>query len=376
MNFTSNELVRYTRHFSLEEIGIEGQQKLKSARILCIGAGGLGCPVLLYLTAAGIGTLGIVDHDQVELTNLQRQVLYTPQDIGRNKAEVASQKLKIFNPHSHFIIHTDKLTPENAAKIIRDYDIIVDCTDNFPSRYLINDSCYQLKKPNVYASISQFEGQCSILTGFDNGPCYRCIYAEPPPPGLIPNCSEAGVLGVLPGLLGVIQANEVIKLVTGIGAALVGRLIIFDALSLKMREMKVQKNKQCKLCGIYPDKDSLAYGVDVCSNELNDSISINKITAKQLESLRKQNEVFILDVRESYEYAICNIGGYLIPLNELRQRLSEIETKQLIVVHCKLGPRSEKAASILKAAGYVQVKVLSGGILAWIDEIDPSLTKY
>jgi adenylyltransferase/sulfurtransferase len=313
-SFTTNELAYYSRHLSLEMIGEAGQKKLKNARVLCVGAGGLGCPVLLYLAAAGVGTLGIIDHDQVEVSNLHRQVLYTQKDIGALKAEVACQKLTELNPHIKYMAYPVALNAENVFNLLSTYDIIVDCSDNFSTRYLINDACFYLHKPNVQASIAQFKGQCSVFTA-ENGPCYRCVFDPPPPAELIPNCAQAGVLGVLPGILGSLQAMEVIKLIVGIGTPLIGKMLIVDALSTQFKELTLQKNPNCRLCHHQASFEKLSKNPISCTQE-----NIDAISPSALKAYQDREEIFILDVRDAYEYAICNLGGYLIPLAELPQR--------------------------------------------------------
>ena len=359
MLLTTNELTYYSRQVSLEKIGVEGQQKLKNARVLCIGMGGLGCPVALYLTAAGVGTLGMVDPDYVEISNLHRQILYTKDDIGLLKTEVAYQKLSRLNPHIKFISYPTKLTTENIFEIINAYDIVADCTDNFATRYLINDACFYAKKPVIYAAISQFEGQCSVFNA-NNGPCYRCLFDLPPDSHLIPNCVEAGVLGVLPGLLGNLQAIEIIKWITGIGASLIGKLLTIDVLSMTFKTLVIPKHPECRLCQHQESFESL----QTCEKN-NFNHDITSITPTTLKALREKNQIFLLDVRERHEYETSNMGGYLIPLPELPNRLDELNPHQNIVIHCRKGPRSQQAALILKQAGFTQVSYLVGGITAW-----------
>ncbi len=376
--FSQDELLRYMRHFTLPHIGLEGQKRLKSAKVLCVGAGGLGSPVLLYLCAAGVGTLGIVDDDTVDLSNLQRQILYTTHDLQQPKTTAAHAKLAMLNPNVHVITHNTRLTKTNACEIIGQYDFVVDGTDNFTSRYLVNDACFQLKKPNIYASIFQFTGQCSIFTT-PNGPCYRCLYDAPPPPGLIPDCREGGVFGVLPGLLGTLQATEVLKLILNIGHPLIGRLLTIDALSMRFEEFKIQRHPDCRLCHAHQPFESLPHhDVESCSTTyLSAEKNGEAISVQQLQQLMQTKTDFVLlDVREPYEYAICHLGGLLIPLSDLPNRLSELDSAKLIVIHCKTDPRSQRAVQLLKAAGFKSVQYLKGGISAWTQEIDPTLPIY
>lgn len=375
-DFNTDELLRYSRHFSLPNVGTEGQKRLAKAKVLCVGAGGLGSPLLLYLTAAGVGTLGIVDDDVVELSNLQRQILYNTDDLQQNKTQCAEIKLKQLNPHVNIIRHNERLTKDNALNIIRQYDIIADGTDNFATRYVVNDACFHAKKPNVYASIFQFEGQCSVFTA-KNGPCYRCLYDAPPPAGLIPNCAEGGVFGVLPGLLGTLQATEVIKLILGIGEPLIGRLLTVDALTMRFREFQLQINPDCRLCAHHEAFETLPnHDLAACDIPFIEPENLHSMTVQELAKLQKNHVDFqLLDVREPFEYQISNIQGKLIPLGELPFRLNELDKSKLVVVHCKAGPRSERAAILLRESGF-NVKFLEGGILAWINEIDPSLKVY
>jgi molybdopterin/thiamine biosynthesis adenylyltransferase/rhodanese-related sulfurtransferase len=360
-----DERLRYSRHFLLPEVGLEGQIQLRAAKVLCVGAGGLGSPLLLYLAAAGVGTIGIVDDDRVELTNLQRQVLYSTEDLGKKKAVTAKTRISALNPNVQVNIHDLRLTKANALEVINPYDIVVDGTDNFATRYLINDACFHLKRPNVFASIFQFAGQCSVFT-MEGGPCYRCVYESVPVADAIPNCGEAGVLGVLPGLLGTIQATEVIKLIIKIGQPLRGRLLTIDALTMRIREFSLQTNPNCRLCVHHQPFEALTeHEVQSCAMKPNDKLSI---TVQELHELQKQNVDFILlDVREPFEYEQCNLNALLIPLGELTARLDELDRSKLIVVHCKAGPRSQRAALLLQEAGFSKVKYLEGGILAWHD---------
>jgi len=374
MAFTEKERIRYSRHVMLDEIGFDGQALLKKSRVLCVGAGGLGCAVLPYLSAAGVGILGIVDNDVVELSNLHRQVLYDTKDVNCLKTAVAQKKLIDQNPHLNVISHSVRLDQRNILEIFSQYDIVVDCSDNFPTRYLVNDACFSLQKPNVFASISQFEGLCTVFC-VDKGPCYRCLYPEPPPAGLIQNCGEAGVLGVVPGFLGVMQANEVLKLILTIGQSLVGRMLSVNMLSMQFNEFKLSSHKDCLLCSQHiPFEQLPRHDENACLREAENTIK--HISPEELKSLKIKENVFVLDVRQDHEYAICNIGGYLIPLNELSNRLSEINRDQFIIVHCKTGTRSLKAAEMLLEKGFSNVAILRGGIVAWKEKIDSSLNEY
>jgi adenylyltransferase/sulfurtransferase len=383
---TRDELSRYARHLILPEVGVEGQQKLKAARVLCVGAGGLGSPLALYLAAAGVGTLGLVDFDVVDASNLQRQILHTTGDVGRKKLDSAEEKLAALNPAVHVVKHETMLSSTNAMDILKDYDIVADGTDNFPTRYLVNDACVLLGKPNVYGSVFRFEGQASVFATRE-GPCYRCLYPEPPPPGTVPSCAEGGVLGILPGLIGIIQATEVIKLILGKGEALVGRLLLVDALSMRFRELKLKKNPECPVCGAHPTVTSLIDYQQFCGivpeaspeagQETTLKNGIPQMTVQELKVRRDRgDDLFVLDVREPYEYQIANIGGTLIPQNEVPRRLAEIDRNREIVVQCRSGGRSQRIAEFLAQQGYPNVKNLAGGILAWADAIDPKITKY
>jgi adenylyltransferase/sulfurtransferase len=379
---TTDDLSRYSRHLILPEVGMEGQQKLKAARVLCVGTGGLGSPLALYLTAAGIGTLGLVDFDVVDSSNLQRQIIHSTKDIGRKKIDSAEEKLKALNPAIRIVKHETMLSSANALEIIKDYDIVADGTDNFPTRYLVNDACVLLKKPNAYGSIFRFEGQASVFST-EEGPCYRCLYPEPPPPGLVPSCAEGGVLGILPGLVGVIQATEVIKLILGKGDPLIGRLLLVDALGMRFRELKLRKNPECPVCGKNPTVTKLIDYEQFCGimpetqQEKNMKNGIPQLSVKEFKSrIDKGEDLFLLDVREPYEYQIAQIGGALIPQNDVPNRLAEIPRDKEIVVQCRSGARSQRIAELLKQSGYSQVVNLAGGILAWADEIDPKVQKY
>jgi adenylyltransferase/sulfurtransferase len=379
---TAADLSRYARHLVLPEVGMEGQRKLKAARVLLAGVGGLGSPLALYLTAAGVGTLGLVDFDVVDESNLQRQIVHSTKDIGRRKLDSAAERLAALNPSVNVVKHETMLTSANALEIFRDYDIVADGTDNFPARYLVNDACVLAGKPNVYGSVSRFEGQVSVFAAVE-GPCYRCLYPEPPPPGLAPSCAEGGVMGILPGLVGVIQAAEVIKLILGKGEPLIGRLLLIDALGMRFRELKLRKNPDCPVCGQHPTVTRLIDYQQFCSStpsgheEKNLKNGIPQLTVKELKRrIDAGEDAYILDVREPYEYRIANLGGKLIPQNEVPQRLAEIDRDREVIVQCRSGSRSQRVAEFLKQAGYPRVVNLAGGILAWSEEIDPKVRKY
>jgi molybdopterin/thiamine biosynthesis adenylyltransferase/rhodanese-related sulfurtransferase len=381
MTLSNEEVARYSRHLIMPEVGMEGQLKLKAASVLCVGAGGLGSPVAMYLAAAGVGRIGIVDFDVVDHSNLQRQVIHGTPDVGRLKLDSARDRLNALNPEVTVETHHVALSSENALQLLADYDIIVDGTDNFPTRYLVNDACVILGKPNVYGSIFRFEGQASVFATKD-GPCYRCLYPEPPPPGLVPSCAEGGVLGILPGVVGTIQATEAVKLIIGVGEPLVNRFMIYDALRMRFRELKLRKDPECPVCGDQPTVTELIDYDRFCgiTPELTSSESPAGVEAT-VEDLKTQidrgSDVFILDVREPQEFQICRIpGSTLIPLGDLPQRLVELEGHDDMVVHCKSGARSAKAVKLLREAGFSRAKNLRGGILAWIDRVDPSLPKY
>ena len=379
---TTDDLARYSRHLILPEVGMEGQRRLKAARVLCVGTGGLGSPLAFYLAAAGVGTLGLVDFDVVDASNLQRQIIHSTKDIGRKKLDSAEEKLLALNPALNVVKHETRLSSENALEILKSYDIVADGTDNFPTRYLVNDACVLLGKPNVYGSIFRFEGQASVFAT-EQGPCYRCLYPEPPPPGLVPSCAEGGVLGILPGLVGIIQATETIKLILGKGESLAGRLLLVDALNMKFRELKLRKNPECPVCGEHPTVRELIDYQQFCGivpetkqeNALRNGIP--QVTVKELKQrLDAGEDVFVLDVREPYEYQIANIGAKLIPQNDVPKRLNELDRDREIVVQCRSGQRSQRIAEYLVQQGYANVKNLAGGILAWADEIDPKMQKY
>jgi adenylyltransferase/sulfurtransferase len=379
LTLSNDEILRYSRHLIMPEVGMSGQLQLKAARVLCIGAGGLGSPLALYLAAAGVGTLGLVDFDVVDYTNLQRQVIHTTSDVGRPKLQSAAEKLAAINPYINLRPFETRLSSDNALEIFRDFDIIADGTDNFATRYLVNDACVLSGKPNVYASIFRFEGQATVFATKD-GPCYRCLYPEPPPPGLVPSCAEGGVLGVLPGLLGVIQATEVIKLILGSGDSLVGRLLLVDALAMRFRELRLRKDPDCPLCGTHPTVRKLIDYNAFCGIRGEESPAGVKVPEIQPEELKHKldagEDVFILDVREPHEYQICNLGGYPIPLGDLPKRVNELDSSREIVAHCRSGVRSAKAVDFLRKAGFGKASNLAGGILAWAERVDPQVPKY
>jgi adenylyltransferase/sulfurtransferase len=374
-------MARYSRHLILPEVGMEGQQKLKAAKVLCIGTGGLGSPLAFYLAAAGIGTLGLVDFDVVDSSNLQRQIIHSTKDVGRSKIVSATEKLVALNPFLNVVQHETMLTSQNAIEIISQYDIVADGTDNFPTRYLVNDACVLTGKPNAYGSIFRFEGQASVFAT-EHGPCYRCLYPEPPPPGLVPSCAEGGVLGILPGLVGVIQATEVIKLILGKGEPLIGRLLLVNSLDMKFRELKLRKNPDCPVCGKNPTVTKLIDYQQFCGIVPEAKVAAEKNGIPQMsvtelkQKLDAGEDVFILDVREPYEYQIAQIGGHLIPLGELPNRLGELDTAKNIVVQCKSGGRSQRAAEFLAQNGFSKLHNLAGGILAWSNQIDPDVPRY
>lgn len=379
-DLTNEEILRYSRHLIMPEVGIEGQLKLKNSRMLLIGAGGLGAPLGLYLAAAGVGRIGLVDFDEVDHTNLHRQVIHGTKDVGRKKLDSAADRMRDVNPNVRLDLHPVALSSENALNILREYDLVIDGTDNFPTRYLVNDACVLLKKPNVYGSIFRFEGQATVFAA-PGGPCYRCSYPEPPPPGLVPSCAEGGVLGILPGVIGLIQATEAVKLVLGIGETLVGRLLRYDALEMKFREYRVRRDPNCPVCGDHPTITQLIDYQDFCGipqqvsqrEPAKGEIDVTELKRK----FDKGEEITLIDVREPHEYQIARIpNARLIPLGEIGRRLNEIDPDAEIIVHCKSGGRSAKAVEFLKQQGYSNVANLRGGILAWSDQIDPSVPKY
>lgn len=374
MSLSQSELSRYSRHILLEKIGKAGQEKLKTARLLCVGAGGLGCPAVLYLAAAGVGQVDAIDPDIVDPSNLQRQILYQDSDVGKKKVFILEKKIKAHNPNITIHTRDTYVTDKNATSLLSGYDVVLDCTDRFSARYAISDACVALNIPNVSASLLEFDGQCSVFCTKE-GPCYRCLYKAPPPTELSPSCSAAGVLGVLPGLLAVIQATEAIKLICNIGQPLINRLLLYDALRMQFSELNIEKDSNCPVCGA-----NASTSKKEISNFFEDNIPAiteeRLISASELKKIMQYDECFTLDVREHGEYEICNIGAYLIPLSELRLRLNEIPNSKRIVIHCKTGPRSIKAANLLLEVGYDNISVLRGGIMAWIQEVDPSLAKY
>ncbi len=364
---------------------MDGQKKLKAAKVLTIGTGGLGSPLALYLAAAGVGTIGIVDFDVVDESNLQRQIIHGTSDVGRPKIESARDRIKEINPNVEVVAYEEALTSENALDIFKDYDVIVDGTDNFPTRYLVNDACVLLGKPNVYGSIFRFEGQASVFHA-EEGPCYRCLYPEPPPPGLVPSCAEGGVLGILPGAIGVVQATETVKLILGVGEPLIGRLMLYDALGMKFREMKLRKDPNCPVCGENPTVTELIDYQEFCGipqaveADRREEGQVPEITVTELnEKLNNGGGLTVLDVREPHEYQVANLGpqgAKLIPLGELPQRLVELDQNAHYAVHCRSGARSAKAVKLMQDAGFGDVRNVKGGILAWSDEVDPSIPKY
>jgi molybdopterin/thiamine biosynthesis adenylyltransferase/rhodanese-related sulfurtransferase/proteasome lid subunit RPN8/RPN11/molybdopterin converting factor small subunit len=381
---SSDEVKRYSRHLIMPEVGMDGQRKLKAASVLCIGAGGLGSPVAMYLAAAGLGRIGIVDFDVVDFSNLQRQLLHGTPDVGRSKLQSARDRLHALNPNVQIDTYETALSSQNALKMFEPYDVIIDGTDNFPTRYLVNDACVLAGKPNAYGSIFRFEGQASVF-GTKDGPCYRCLYPEPPPPGLVPSCAEGGVLGVLPGIIGTIQATEAIKLILGVGEPLIGRFLIYDALRMRFRELKLRKDPDCPVCGTHPTVKALIDYEQFCGVRpapqqpvQTGAVSEFEITPVDLKRrLDAKEDVLVLDVREPQEYQINRIpGSTLIPLGELPRRYQELDPDQEIVTQCKMGQRSAKAADFLRTVGFTRVKNLRGGILAWIDQVDSSQPKY
>lgn len=379
---TQQQVQRYSRHLIMPEVAMEGQQKLRHARVLVVGAGGLGSPVLSYLAAAGVGTLGIVDFDTVDFTNLQRQIIYSTSDVGRPKLEAAVDRIRAMNPDVRVVTHEDRLTSENALSILKNYDVVVDGTDNYPTRYLVNDACVMLGIPNVYGSIFRFDGQASVFCQED-GPCYRCVYPEPPPPGLVPSCAEGGVLGVLPGIIGTIQATEVVKIILGKGSTLAGRLLVLDAMKMHFRELKLKKNPDCPVCGAHPTITELIDYEQFCGirGEEMEARDLGKeweISPKALEEkIRAGDDLVILDVRNPEEAQISRIqGSILIPLGELPERVAELNTADQLIVHCRMGGRSAKAVEFLRSVGFKKVKNLVGGINAWAEEVDTTMARY
>jgi sulfur-carrier protein adenylyltransferase/sulfurtransferase len=380
VELSNEEIARYSRHLIMPEVALDGQKKLKAAKVLTIGAGGLGAPLAMYLAAAGVGTIGIVDFDVVDESNLQRQIIHGTKDVGKKKMQSAKETIEDINPNVNVIEFEEALSSENALDIFEDFDIIVDGTDNFPTRYLVNDACVLLGKPNVYGSIFRFEGQASVFWA-EHGPCYRCLYPEPPPPGLVPSCAEGGVLGILPGAIGVVQATETVKLILGAGESLVGRLLLYDALGMNFRQMKLRKDPNCPVCGENPTVTELIDYEAFCgipqAAAAEKENGVPEITVSELKQKMENGKgTYVLDVREPHEYEVANIGVPLIPLGELPNRLSELNQDDEIAVHCKTGGRSAKAVKILQDAGFENVYNVKGGITAWSEEIDPSVPKY
>ena len=386
MELTRDELVRYSRHLTLPDIGLDGQRRLKAARVLCIGAGGLGSPAMMYLAAAGVGTIGLVDDDAVDLSNLQRQIVHGTSDVGRPKLASAADRLRDINPHVRLESHEVTFSAGNALELVTSYDVIVDGTDNFPTRYLVNDACVLAGRPNAYGSISRFEGQASVFA-MPDGPCYRCLHPEPPPPGLIPSCAEGGVLGVLPGIIGTIQATEAVKLILGIGEPLVGRFLLYDALRMQFRVIRLPKDPDCPVCGSHPTIRELRAYDDAsrcapahsqrtpmaASGATEGDMTVSELKAR----IDRGDAPLIVDVREPAEFEICRIpGAVLIPLHQLPSRLTELDASKEIVLQCKVGGRSASATAFLRRAGFARARNLTGGILAWIDQVDPSQPKY
>jgi len=378
---TNEEIHRYSRHLLLPEVGMAGQERIKAAKVLLIGAGGLGSPVALYLAAAGVGTIGVVEFDTVDFSNLQRQILHFTPDAGKPKLQSAAEKLTAINPHLNFIPHQTRLTSANALDLIRDYDLVVDGTDNFPTRYLVNDACVLLRKPNVSGSIYRFEGRASVFAPHLGGPCYRCWYPEPPQPGQVPNCAEAGVLGVICGIIGAIQATEALKLILGQGDSLLGRLLRFDALAMTFRQIKIPPDPDCAICGPNPTITKLIDYPAFCGigqGTPNMNSTTDDISVETLQQMRAARQDFVLvDVRNPDEVAICEIPGSVkLPLPELPQRFKELPADKLIVLHCKMGGRSARALQFLRSQGYTQLKNVAGGINAWSERIDPNVPQY
>jgi adenylyltransferase/sulfurtransferase len=381
MQLTNDQLRRYSRHLILPEVGLEGQKKICSTSVLCVGAGGLGSPIALYLAAAGIGKLGIVDFDVVELSNLQRQLLHPTDAVGHPKTDSARETIQRLNPGVEVVVHQTRLTSENALDVIRPYDIVVDGTDNFPTRYLTNDACVLLKKPNVYGSIFRFEGQASVFAPHLGGACYRCLYPEPPPPGLVPSCAEGGVLGVLPGLIGVIQATEILKLAVGMGSTLLNRLLLYNALDMKFRELKLRRDPQCPICGERPTITKLIDYEMFCGIKPEDKTNMHpdEVSVQEMKRALENPSlgIQVLDVREPDEYAIAHVDGVpLVPMSELAQRFNELNREQTYYIHCHAGGRSMRAVQFLRQQGFKSLKSVKGGIAAWSREIDPGVPTY
>jgi adenylyltransferase/sulfurtransferase len=380
MELNNDEIRRYSRHLILPEVGLGGQKKIKGASVLCIGAGGLGSPIAMYLAAAGIGKIGIVDFDTVDYSNLQRQILHTDADVGHPKAESAKETIRGINPHCEVVLHNTRITSENALELIRPYDIVVDGTDNFPTRYLTNDACVLLKKPNVYGSIFRFEGQASVFAPHLGGPCYRCLYPEPPPPGMVPSCAEGGVLGVLPGIIGCIQATEILKLAIGKGSSLVGRLLLFNALDMKFRELKLRRDPECPVCGEHPTiKELIDYEMFCGIEPKPTTADPDEVTVQDMKKALDDPKlgIKVIDVREPFEYEIAHIDGVpLLPMSQLRRRFTELDPNQQYYLLCKVGARSHQAVEFLREQGFKYVKNVRYGLDAWSDEIDRNVPRY
>ena len=384
VSLSNEEIKRYSRHLIMPEVGVEGQKKLKAASVLLIGTGGLGSPLGLYLASAGIGRIGLVDFDVVDFTNLQRQILYTTEDVGKSKLQAAKARLQAINPHITIETHNTRLSSENAMEILKGYDVVADGTDNFPTRYLVNDACVLLGKPNVYGSIFRFEGQASVFDA-SKGPCYRCLYPEPPPPGLVPSCAEGGVLGILPGIIGTIQATETIKLILGGGEPLIGRLLLFNAMKMRFRELKLRKSPTCPICGPNKTVTKLIDYETFCglgrggqAEPPKEDPSAWEISPENLKALLDSKKpVQVIDVREPHEYDICHLAGSkLIPLSQFPQRIGELDSADELVLHCHKGVRSMRALEFLRSAGFKKVKSLKGGIEAWANKIEPDMPRY
>jgi sulfur-carrier protein adenylyltransferase/sulfurtransferase len=381
MELNNEEIRRYSRHLILPEVGLAGQKKIKATSVLCIGAGGLGSPIAMYLAAAGIGKIGIVDFDTVDYSNLQRQILHTDADVGRSKAESAKETIRGINPNCEVVIHNTRISSENALDLIRPYDIVVDGTDNFPTRYLTNDACVLLKKPNIYGSIFRFDGQASVFAPHLGGPCYRCLYPEPPPPGMVPSCAEGGVLGVLPGIIGCIQATEILKLAIGKGTSLTGRLLLFNALDMKFKELKLRRDPKCPICGDAPTIKELIDYETFCGvvPEPENTGNPDEVTVQDMKKALENGSLHIkvVDVREPDEYEIAHVKGTtLLPLSQLPERFTELDPNQQYYLHCKAGVRSMKALTFLRQQGYKYLKSVKGGISAWSEEIDRNVPRY
>ena len=380
VELSNEEISRYSRHLILPEVGMAGQKKLKATSVLCIGTGGLGSPITMYLAAAGIGKIGIVDFDVVDFSNLQRQIAHGTADVGRPKVDSGKETINSINPEVEVVVHETRLSADNVMEIMAPYDIVVDGTDNFPTRYLTNDACVLLKKPNVYGSIFRFEGQASVFAPELGGPCYRCLYPEPPPPGMVPSCAEGGVLGVLPGIVGCIQATEILKLALGKGSPLVNRLLLFNALDMKFRELKLRRDPKCPICGDNPTITELIDYEQFCGIGLEPDEPQqhpDEVTVQQMKEALAGTDIAVVDVREYDEAEIAKIDGVpMIPLSELMHRFTELDPNQTIYLHCKMGARSLKAVDFLKQQGFKYCKSVAGGINAWAEEIDPSVPRY